>query len=363
MALSIGVCFGKMTSLHEGLGEYGVLFGEHLARRARDLRQAHGIELFYRLPERMHGSFGNDVRYLQQRSLQRHLSVHLRRFDLWHTLHQHNPYRPPLGTRRYVATVADLNHLYDNDSRFAAKARRRLDRIAARADSFITISDYVRRDLERAYGTAKPVAVRYIGVRDFTTQVAEAPADAPEPGFFFHLSRMSALKNVDSLLGLMQQMPAQRLVLAGARSGDSLRTQERAQALGLKNVRFLFDVSTAEKAWLFKNCRAFMFPSLAEGFGLPPVEALQFGKPVFLSTLTSLPEVGGPVAHYWPSFEPEAMRAVVESALGRWDDVADAERARRWAHRFGWQACIEAHVSLYLELLGLSAGTTARGHL
>ena len=361
MSVSIGVCFGKMTSLHEGLGEYGVLFGEHLARRARELREEHGIELFYRLPERLHGSFGHDVRYLQQRSLQRHISLHWRRFDLWHTLHQHNPYRPPLGTRRYVATVADLNHLYDNDSRFAAKAKRRLDRIAARADSFITISDHVRRDLETAYGTHKPVAVRYIGVRDFTAQTADAPADAPEPGFFFHLSRMSALKNVDSLLGLMQHMPQQRLVLAGARSGDSLRTQERAQAMGLKNVRFLFDVSTAEKAWLFQHCRAFMFPSLAEGFGLPPVEALQFGKPVFLSTLTSLPEVGGTVAHYWPNFEPEAMRQVVEGALARWDDVADAERARRWAQGFGWQACIDGHVALYLELLGLTATVPTHG--
>ena len=359
MTLALGVCFGKMISLHEGLGEYGMLFGQHLAQRALALRKAHGIELWFRLPSPLHGAFGHDVHYLQQRSLQRHISLHQRRFDLWHTLHQHNPYRPPLLAKRYVATVADLNHLYDSDSRFAAKSKRRLDRIAAAADSFITISDYVRQDLERAYGTTKPVSVCYIGVRDFSAEMPEPPPDPPAPGFFFHLSRMSALKNVDSLLRMMQQMPERTLVLAGARSGDSLRTQERAQAMGLQNVRFMFDVSTSIKAWLFKHCRAFMFPSLAEGFGLPPVEAMQFGKPVFLSRLTSLPEVGGSVAHYWPVFEPEPMREVVEQALARWDPVLDGDRARAWARRFGWHACIDRHVAEYSQLLGLRAGPVA----
>ena len=353
MTLAVGLCFGKMISLHEGLGEYGQLLGQHLAQRAAVLRSEHGVQLHFRLPDRLHGSFGSEVRYLKQRSLQRHLSMHWQRFDLWHTLHQHNPYRPPLLARRYVATVADLNHLYGVDTGFAAKSKRRLDRIAAAADSFITISDYVRRDLQQAYGTAKPVSVRYIGVRDFTAETAEAPADAPEPGFFFHISRMAALKNVDSLLGMMACMPDRQLILAGARSGDSLRTQERALALGLKNVRFMFDVSTGVKAWLFKHCGAFMFPSLAEGFGLPPVEALLFGKPVFLSTLTSLPEVGGAVAHYWPDFDPLAMRHVVETGLVAWDPVADGQRAHDWSLRFGWDACADGHVAEYLKLLGL----------
>lgn len=352
MTLSIGLCFGKMTSLHEGLGEYGVQFGEHLARRAPALRQRHGIELFYRLPAALHGAFGDQVAYLGQHSLQRHLSLHARRFDLWHTLHQHNPYRPPWFARRRLATVHDLNHLYDSDARFAAKSDRRLRAIHARSDAFVAISAHTRSDLVRCFGEAKPVTVIHNGVRDLAAQAAQAPADAPAPGYLFHLSRMSALKNVDSLLAMMQRLPQHRLVLAGARSGDSERTQARAQALGLTNVRFLFDVSTAEKAWLFQHCGAFLFPSLAEGFGLPPVEALQFGKPVFLSTLTSLPEVGGDVAHYWPSFEPGAMAQVLEEALVRWDTAADGERARRQAARFGWGPCIDAHVAQYLRMLG-----------
>ena len=168
---------------------------------------------------------------------------------------------------------------------------------------------------------------------------------------------MAPLKNVSALLAMMKLLPGQRLVLAGARSGDSLRVQDEALALGLRNVRFLFDVSNAEKAWLFRHCRAFMFPSLAEGFGLPPVEALQFGKPVFLSNLTSLPEVGGSVAHYWPSFEPAAMAAVVDNALARWDSSADAKRAVAWARRFSWDACADAHVRAYLRLLQPQAST------
>jgi glycosyltransferase involved in cell wall biosynthesis len=244
--------------------------------------------------------------------------------------------------------------LYDTDAQFAAKSMRRLARIVASADSFITISEFVKRDFERVYGTAKSVKAIHIGVRDFSAETPIEPADPPTPGFLFHLSRMSALKNVECLLAMMKLLPQRQLVLAGPRSGDSERTQRRALELGLNNVHFFFDVSTAEKAWLLQNCTALLFPSLAEGFGLPPLEALQSGKPVFLSTMTSLPEVGGTIAYYWPDFAPEAMAAVLQRGLAAWDVARDGGRARAWARRFTWTACAEAHVAEYLNALGFS---------
>ena len=67
------------------------------------------------------------------------------------------------------------------------------------------------------------------------------------------------------------------------------------------------EISDMDKYWLYKNCEAFVFPSMYEGFGLPVIEAMNFGKPVFLSTFSSLPEVGGKYALYWENFDSQLM--------------------------------------------------------
>ena len=118
------------------------------------------------------------------------------------------------------------------------------------------------------------------------------------------------------------------------------------------NIYPLSNVSEAEKAALYAACRAFLFPSLCEGFGLPPVEAMRFGKPVFLSKLTSLPEIGGAAAFYWEMLEPEAMAAVVKKQLAAFDaSPSQAERLKQHAARFDWERCVEEYLQYYLDIL------------
>jgi glycosyltransferase involved in cell wall biosynthesis len=140
-------------------------------------------------------------------------------------------------------------------------------------------------------------------------------------------------------------------VLAGATSTyiDEVRRQVGARAL--RNVSIHLDLSEAQKAWLYANCSAFVFPSLAEGFGLPPIEAMHFGKPTFLSRLTSLPEVGGDAAHYFDSFDGAAMRDVVERGLAAARAPGRAAAVAAHARGFTWQRCAQAHVALYRTLL------------
>ena len=95
-----------------------------------------------------------------------------------------------------------------------------------------------------------------------------------------------------------------------------------------------------------------LFPSMCEGFGLPPLEAMRFGKPVFLSRLTSLPEVGGKYAFYWDELEPEAMAAVVKKGLDEWRVSGSPDEVRRWSCRFSWEKCASDYVRLYLDMLG-----------
>ena len=91
--------------------------------------------------------------------------------------------------------------------------------------------------------------------------------------------------------------------------------------------------------------------SLAEGFGFPVLEAMQCGKPVFLSRATSLPEIGGDDAMYFDSFAPEAMAAVVADGLARNAmNPLIAARLRDHATAFSWAAAAHRYAAVYASL-------------
>ena len=78
---------------------------------------------------------------------------------------------------------------------------------------------------------------------------------------------------------------------------------------------------------------------------------MHFGKPVFLSRLTSLPEVGGSVACYFDSFDAQAMRAVVETGLAEHQQPGRTDALIQRARTFSWARCADAYLALYLRVL------------
>jgi glycosyltransferase involved in cell wall biosynthesis len=347
-ARHVGISLGNLDRFVDGLGEFSRELGTALAARAPALRQRHGLHLHFHTVPALAGCFGAEVSYLPVR---RHQEWWWQRphprFDVWHTLNQLNRYRAPPGTGLRLLTVHDLNfmHLKHGYSRW--RDLRRLRRRLAQHDRIITISDHVGADLRRFMGQTRPTVTIYNGVRDLSGARREAVAGI-EPPFLFHISRMSPSKNVESLLAMMAAWPEQRLVLAGPSAARNSALQRMAAAAGLRNVTILTMVTDAQKAWLYANCSAFVFPSLTEGFGLPPVEALHFGKPLLLSDRTCLPEIAAAAATYWRDFEPSSMRRVAESALAAFGP-AHAEAARERARRFDWDRAAEAYIAQYLR--------------
>jgi glycosyltransferase involved in cell wall biosynthesis len=119
----------------------------------------------------------------------------------------------------------------------------------------------------------------------------------------------------------------------------------------LPNLQFHLSINDAQKAWAYAHCAGFLFPSLTEGFGLPPLEAMHFGKPVFLSRLTSLPEVGGDAAYYFDDWSPSAMQQLVEQGLQQGALPARIAEVKNHAARFDWDVAANAYLALYLRLL------------
>jgi glycosyltransferase involved in cell wall biosynthesis len=231
--------------------------------------------------------------------------------------------------------------------------------LLARLDSAVTISDHVTGDLRRHFGFRKPTVRIYNGAHN-SSAAAQEPVAQIEPGrYFFHLSRMTPTKNPAALLNLADLWRDQAFVLAGPANGNSAALRGEISARGLTNVRILNDVTEAQKAWLYAHCRAFMLPSLTEGFGLPLIEAMHHGVPVFASDRTCLPEVGGDCVFYWSSFEPRAMQQVVQQGLLAAQAPGFAQRLQARAASFSWAACTQQYLDLYLRLCGLAPRTVA----
>lgn len=352
------LCFslGHLGSLDAGLGEFSRQLGERLARRATALR-ALGVELCFHVQPELQGAFGNDVSYVPYRPSQRVLAWRLENCALWHSAFQHNIARPPVGAGRRLLTVHDLNFRYVGGAgswRDGALTRLSI----ARSDCLVAISRYVADDVVRHIGWNGPISTIYNGASDLTLLPQEPVQALASQPFFFHVSRMAPSKNVGAIIELARSWPERRFVLAGPAWGHSKQLHERPRGLPA-NVTVLLGISDGAKAWLLQNCEAFLFPSLTEGFGLPPIEAMYFGTPVFLSDRTCLPEIGADCAAYFSDFSAPAMRQVIERELPRLRSRRNDIRRR--AELFDWDRCADGYLSLYGSLLGIDVGAMLDG--
>ncbi len=356
--LHIGLGLGRIRHWHDGLGEFSRQLCLALAAQAPRLRAEQGWQLHFHLPKAFHGAFGDGVGYLDTHTTQRWLHLRPMRFALWHTFHQHNRLKPPLGTRIRVETVHDLNFLHNKQGAKVERYRRIHRRRLQHLDAAVAITHHVAADIARELAPLNvPVSVIHNGSTDLTDVAQQPLPDIGSEPFLLHVSRMAPSKNIEAMLGLAAAWPDKRLVLAGAPSPYTAEVERMIAERGLKNVLVRLDLSEAQKAWAYAHCEGFLFPSLAEGFGLPPLEAMHFGKPVFLSRRTSLPEVGGDVAFYFDdTFEPAGMRACVEQGLRTTQEAAARQRIADHARRFTWERCASQYLALYSQLLARPRG-------
>jgi glycosyltransferase involved in cell wall biosynthesis len=349
----IGISLGNIGALHDGLGEFALQIGTRIAAQAPAWRERYGVQFDFHLKEKLGPLFGNDVGYLHVNRWQRYHHVQPQPYALWHSLQQLNKNLPPQGCKVRVVTVHDLNYLYGRNAWSTWRHSRRTQALMARTDQVVAISQHTANDVKNKLGWQGPLEVIYNGARSFVDAKRE-----PLPGwamqaerpFLFHLSRMSASKNPQVIINLAKAWPDMMFVFCGPPSDDA---KQLLATVHLPNVQFHLGISDAQKAWAYAQCAGFVFPSLTEGFGLPPVEAMQFGRPVFLSRLTSLPEVGADAAYYFDDWSPAAMRVVIEQGLQHGAQPQRMARVRQRAAVFDWDKAAQAYLDLYARLLQL----------
>lgn len=290
--------------------------------------------------------------------------------DVFHFLaHGDAPVQLPPRT---VVTVHDLilfvmPHLYEHEKPLRYRAGRMLERpVFDRAGLLIADSDATRDDLVRLMGVP-PGHVRVVPLGVNTRFRPHAPQETTAVRARFGLRRPYLLyvggidprKNVPRLLEAWARLRARRaatpdLALAGAIERDehfpALLAQARALGAG-DALRVLGFVADEELPALLSAAEAFVFPSLYEGFGLPPLEAMACGTPVVASRAGSLPEVLGEAALLVPPDDPGAL----EDALARLlDDGALRatlrERGLARATEFTWERTARQTLEAYREV-------------
>lgn len=229
---------------------------------------------------------------------------------------------------------------------------KKLGKFIAEVDKIVAISEFVANDVRHYFpDSAHKLSVIYNGADKLTVQEGYKPDNAPAGLFLFTIGLLSVQKGFHLLPALLKDNNFQ-LVISGVETPHKQVIIAEAEKYGcLDRVHITGPISDADKAWYYKNCSAFLFPSRAEGFGLPVIEAMHFGKPVFLSRYTSLPEVGGDVAYYFDNFDPEHMQEVFKTGMDDFNKRNPVLNIIKQAEKFSWDKSAEQYLALYEECL------------
>jgi glycosyltransferase involved in cell wall biosynthesis len=342
----------KTRNLTSGIGQFSLNFAETISKTA-----IQDYQIDFLCPRNFSIRDWGHVN-LQKVSFQKRYFPGLNKtYDLWHSLYQFPSYIPNRHSR-WILTIHDLNFLTEKDKRKSDRYLNKLQHNVNRATAISVISDYTRNQvLEHLNLKGKPLFRIYNGINVKAFPGAQKPYFLSNDNFFFTIGIVTAKKNFHVLLPLLQKFPGYDLVIAG--ENDSAYAKEildRVIELKLMGrVHLPGKISDQDKYWLYSRCHAFLFPSLAEGFGMPVIEAMLLGKPVFTSTFASLPEIGGNYASYWQNFDPDHMADVVNNGLASCDSQKEkfSEAMVDYAQRFNWSQCIDNYLSMYGEVMDM----------
>lgn len=284
--------------------------------------------------------------------------------DVIHVTHQLQSYFPyiPKGCR-YILTLHDLNFLYEELS--PRQRARRLSLVREhlkRADIIVCISHFVAEALRQhlelfSLKNSARIEVIHNGLKLGAEVATTAPRGlVRDKPYLLNIGVLHEKKQQHLLIEMLPHLPeSYHLVLVYSHAHESYmgRLLERVDTLGLyERVHLMPSVSEGDKQYLLQHATAYLHPSLAEGFGIPPIEAMYQACPVFLSRLTSLPEVGGSEVYYFDELSPQAMARCLTEGLQDFALQADkGSRLRAWASHYDYRRMAREYLALYQQLI------------
>lgn len=302
--------------------------------------------------------FGNYFKYKKYHSLTRYKPFRIKKkYDLWHCMNQ-NIKIEPFFDIPYILTVHDVHFVTEGTKENREKLISKFNEKLKRCHAIVYISEFAKHDTHNWFNVPNiPEFVIYNGntITEITLPKEYHPKLEIKKPFLFSIGDFTERKNFISLIKMLRLLPDYNLVLAGnnqsgyARELTVLISNYRLQ----KRVFQIGKIDDIEKQYYLKNCEAFVFPSLREGFGIPPIEAMRFGKPIFISNNTSLPEIGGEYSFYWDHYEPDYMAEVFIKGMEHYKNKM--EFYQNWyierAKSFCWDNTAKLYLNVYKRIL------------
>ncbi|MEW6231871.1 MAG: glycosyltransferase family 1 protein [Chloroflexota bacterium] len=303
--------------------------------------------------------------------LAHHLGLNLDRlFPGVDLLHSTDHLLPPLRRVRTVFTVHDLVFLFFPEYHLPLNRwylTLMMPRFIRRADAVITVSECSRRDLVRLYRLDQArIHVIYEGIDDHFRPVEDREVLAAvrrqyglPDGFILYVGTIEPRKNLTTLLKAYQTLKGQglesKLVIVGKKGWLYQDFFRRLRELGLEGqVIFPGYVPDDDLPAIYSAAQVFAFPSLYEGFGLPPLEAMACGAPVVCSNTSSLPEVVGDAAILVNPRDVGEIVAAIERVIAD-STLRDAMRAKGIAQaaKFSWERAARETLEVYANVQGV----------
>lgn len=205
--------------------------------------------------------------------------------------------------------------------------------IAKSGMPIITVSNFSKRQIEDVY-RVKSSRISVIGngwqhyqriTKD--DSVFEEFPDIKPHEYYFAIGSLEERKNFKWILEVAKRNPKEIFVIAG---GNVKNATHRIDFSVVPNIKFIGYISDGKAKSLMANCKGFLFPSIFEGFGIPPLEALSVGAKVICSNTASLPEICGNAVNY---IDPNKYEVNLDECLR-----SNAERTNEILKRYSWQS-------------------------
>lgn len=267
---------------------------------------------------------------------------------------------PPQIGGKVITTVHDMTYIRfpeTVDKRNLRRLERGMRYSVERSDQIITVSEFSKREIVELLGVdERRVSVVYNAPSVGNGQTGER--EIPEP-YILYVGSIEPRKNLARLIRAFDRLKREqgiphKLVLAG---GGGWNNEEIYRAADMsqhrEDIAFIGYVDALRKNSLYIYADAFVFPSLYEGFGIPPLEAMSFGCPVITSNAASLPEVVGDSAEL---VDPMDELSISE---GIWKLISDRgysdslrQRGFEQVQKYTWAASAQRLTEICKSVLG-----------
>ncbi|WP_300668859.1 glycosyltransferase family 1 protein [Soonwooa sp.] len=310
------------------------------------------------------GKFANSESQRQWQKWHKFYENFSDKYDIVHVSHQLSSYfQKDYKKTIKILTLHDLNFLHENlsDSK-KEKMLTKVNNNVKNADYIVFISEYAKTDFEKNQQLFKLNKLKAFHVIHNGIKLPDAKDY--DLGQFEFLKQKKYILNIGVLfdkknqISLVRMLPYinEDLVLLASAEKEPYASEVRATIKELNladRVHFLRNVSEEEKYALIQNCEAMCHPSIAEGFGIPPIEAMAFGKAVFLSKYTSLPEIGGDAAYYFDNFEAKQMAEFYQDKMKFYHEnkVLEENKIKDWAKQFDYKVMAFNYLEFYSKVL------------